>query len=147
MKRGILIITIVSAMTGVASAQMLRPPTVPSLPPTAKTEAVPPARQEGAQPSPTVVARQAPVPMQLKPRAPIAVKEAPPQEANRTETALPETLRGTSDANAKAAIEADGYKRVRVLSKSEDGTWRARAFRGATEVALRVDEQGNVTAE
>jgi hypothetical protein len=142
-------------MTGVASAQMLRPPTIPSLlsstkaeaVPPAKTEAAPPARQEGSQPSPRVVARQAPVPMQLKPRVPIAVKEAAPQEANRTETALPETIRGISDANAKAAIEADGYKRVRVLSKSEDGTWRARAFRGAVEVALRVDEQGNVMAE
>jgi len=147
MKRGVLIITIVSAMTGVASAQMLRPPTAPSALSSAKTEAALPTRQASVQSLPTVVARQAPVPMQPKPRVPIAVKEAAPQEANRTETALPETIRGISDANAKAAIEADGYKRVRVLSKAEDGTWHARAFRGAAEVALRVDEQGNVMAE
>jgi hypothetical protein len=85
--------------------------------------------------------------MQLRPRVPIAVKETPPQEANRAETASAETIQGLSDANAKAAIEADGYKRVRVLSKAEDGVWHARAYRGATEIGLRVDPQGNVMAE
>jgi hypothetical protein len=162
MKRVILIFAVVSAITGVASAQMLRPAAAPSLPPGAKAEAAP-TKPEVAKPeptkeaakldstpariTPTLVVRQAPVPMQRTPRPPIAVKEMPPQEANAAETPLPETIRGISDANARAAIEADGYKRVRVISKSEDGTWRARAFRGSTEVALLVDSQGNVMAE
>jgi hypothetical protein len=159
MKRAILIFAVVTAVTGVASAQILRPSAAPNVPPGAKAETPPPAKPEAvkrevakqdstpARITPTLVARQAPVPMHLAPRVPIAVKETPPQEANGTETALPETIRGISDANARAAIEADGYKRVRVISKSEDGTWRARAFRGSTEVALRVDPQGNVMAE
>ena len=159
MKRVILILATLTAVTGVASAQMLKPQTTPSTPSSAKAEAPLPTKQEVAKRevakqdstpariAPTLVARQAPVPMHLAPRVPIAVKETPPQEANGTETALPETIRGVSDANAKAAIEADGYKRVRVLSKADDGTWRARGFRGSTEVALRVDAQGNVMAE
>jgi hypothetical protein len=48
---------------------------------------------------------------------------------------------------AKAAIEADGYKRVSVLGKSADGTWRAKAYRGATDVRLTVDAAGRVSAD
>ena len=159
MKRVILIFAVVTAITGVASAQMLRPAVAPITPPGAKADAAPLTKYEAAKPeatkadnipariTPTLVARQAPVPMQRAPRAPIAVKETPQQQANGAEATLPETTRGLSDANARAAIEADGYKRARVISKNEDGTWRARAFRGSTEVALRVDAQGSVTAE
>ena len=48
---------------------------------------------------------------------------------------------------AKAAIEADGYKAVNVLGKGGNGTWRAKAYRGATEVQLVVDITGRVSAE
>jgi hypothetical protein len=48
---------------------------------------------------------------------------------------------------AKAAIEADGYKRVSVLGKGADGTWRAKAYRGATDVRLTVDAAGRVSAD
>jgi hypothetical protein len=48
---------------------------------------------------------------------------------------------------AKAAIEADGYKRVSVLGKSSNGTWRAKAYRGSTDVQLTVDSTGRVTAD
>ena len=48
MKRVILITAIVSAITGVASAQMLRPPTAPSVPATANAEAPPLAKREVA---------------------------------------------------------------------------------------------------
>jgi hypothetical protein len=48
---------------------------------------------------------------------------------------------------AKAAIEADGYKRVSVLGKNNDGTWRAKAYRGTTDVRLTVDGTGRVSAE
>jgi hypothetical protein len=54
---------------------------------------------------------------------------------------------GLTETDARAAIEADGYKKVRVVSKTTDGAWRARALRGATEVSLRVDAQGNVIGE
>ena len=48
---------------------------------------------------------------------------------------------------ATAFIETDGYKSVRVLSKSQDGIWRATALRGKTEVQITVDAQGNVSAD
>ena len=48
---------------------------------------------------------------------------------------------------AKAAIEADGYKRVSLLGKSANGTWRAKAYRGSTVVQLTVDSSGSVSAD
>ncbi|HXC57110.1 MAG TPA: hypothetical protein VNU97_17550 [Rhizomicrobium sp.] len=48
---------------------------------------------------------------------------------------------------AKAAIEADGYKRVSVLGKGSNGSWRAKAYRGQTEVELIVDGTGRVSAQ
>ena len=48
---------------------------------------------------------------------------------------------------AQAAIEANGYKRVSVLGKATDGTWRAKAYKGTSEVQLTVDSTGRVSAE
>jgi hypothetical protein len=48
---------------------------------------------------------------------------------------------------AKAAIEADGYKRASVLGKGINGSWRAKAYRGSTEVQLTVDGTGRVSME
>jgi hypothetical protein len=52
-----------------------------------------------------------------------------------------------NDSQAKRAIEFDGYKNVRDLVKGPDGSWRGRAMRGRTEIAVRVDASGNVSAE
>jgi hypothetical protein len=51
------------------------------------------------------------------------------------------------DSQARRAIEFDGYKNVRGLVKGPDGSWRGRAMRGRTEIAVRVDASGNVSAE
>jgi hypothetical protein len=53
---------------------------------------------------------------------------------------------GVSEAVAKAAIEADGYKGVRVLARGSDGVWKASALRGQTEVQLSVGLTGGVSA-
>jgi hypothetical protein len=50
-------------------------------------------------------------------------------------------------SRAKAAVELDGYKNVRGLEKGPDGIWRGRAMRGRTEIAIRVDDSGNVSAQ
>lgn len=50
-------------------------------------------------------------------------------------------------AAAKAAIEADGYKGVRVLAKGPSGTWRAKVYRGTTEIEVNVDGAGRVSAQ
>lgn len=50
-------------------------------------------------------------------------------------------------AQAKAAVELDGYKNVRGLEKGPDGIWHGRAMRGRTEIAIRVDASGSVSAD
>lgn len=50
-------------------------------------------------------------------------------------------------AQARKAIEFDGYKNVRGLTKGPDGMWRGRAMRGRTEITVRVDASGSVSAE
>jgi len=52
-----------------------------------------------------------------------------------------------ADGAAKAAVEADGYKRVTVLGPGPNGTWRVKAYRGDTEVVVTVDGTGTVTLE
>jgi hypothetical protein len=51
------------------------------------------------------------------------------------------------NADARRAIEFDGYKSVRDVVKDADGGWHARAMRGRTEIAVKVDASGNVSAE
>jgi hypothetical protein len=48
---------------------------------------------------------------------------------------------------AKALVEADGYKRVTILGRGPNGTWRAKGYRGTTEVGLSVDAAGSVTMD
>jgi hypothetical protein len=65
-------------------------------------------------------------------------------KAYDTEGPAQEALNRTA---AKVAIEADGYKGVTVVGKAADGTWRAKAYRGNTEVLLTVDGMGRVSTE
>ena len=49
---------------------------------------------------------------------------------------------------AKAAIELDGYKRVSIVGKASNGAaWRAKGYRGTTEVLLTVDGTGSVSSD
>ena len=50
-------------------------------------------------------------------------------------------------AAAKAAIEACGYSEVSALAPGVDGTWRARAYRGAMEVQLTLDGACRVSTD
>ena len=155
MKRALIILPLLAVMAGVASAQMLQPSTAapaqsaPAPAPAnvvkAKAELPAPPRAEAppARMAQSVVARQAPVPMLLTKRPPALAPAVADAEAVPAEPAT----RQFSEADARAAIEADGYKRPRIVNKGADGTWQARALRGTVEVSLRVDAQGNVTGE
>lgn len=147
MRRALIILPLLAVMAGVASAQMLQPPGAPSAPSAtanapvrAKAELPPPPPSRIAQ---TVVARQAPVPMVLTGRPPMLAPETTPAGSATADTAP----RQFSEIDARAAIEADGYRKPRIVNKGADGTWHARALRGAIEVSLRVDAQGNVAGE
>ena len=160
MKRAVMAFALVSTVASVASAQLLRSSYTPSAPADAVAQApqvakpmpTPPA----STPTSTLVARMAPVPMQPRSRpsafVPPAVVAASAQTpagetAPAGTTPVDAILGGLTEGDAKAAIEADGYRKARVVSRAADGTWHARALRGATEVSLRVDAQGNVIAD
>lgn len=85
-----------------------------------------------------------PVPLVRNVRT-LAVKEPAP------ELVMPDAEAKAQDnadeKAAKAAVEADGYKRVSVLGKSGNGTWRAMAYRGTTSVKLTVDGTGRVSLD
>ena len=86
-------------------------------------------------------ARRAPVPLVRNVRASPTASAAPAPDAE---------VQAQDDLDrkaAKAAVEADGYKRATVLGKASNGTWRAKAYRGTTEVRLTVDGTGRVSLE
>jgi hypothetical protein len=121
-----------------AQAAAAMPP-APAPVPTARTAApVPTAR--------TATITRPPVPLLLSPRPAITKAES---ETTLPETAASDTSQANpqSDSFAKAAIEQDGYKGVRGITKGPNGSWRATAMRGTTEVILRVDANGNVSAQ
>lgn len=116
----------------------------------AATGAVQPAQASSAQlPSakPALVeTRQAPVPLLVRERPPVAL---PAVETASATTPVAMTVGGDGEGNrfAKGAIEADGYKSVRNITPGPDGTWRARALRGKTEVTITVDREGRVSVD
>ncbi len=81
----------------------------------------------------------------------------PPADTKATDTPATTATTASADVNiatapqvdtaAKSAIEQDGYRNVRSLVKAPDGSWRGRAMRGSTEIAVRVDTDGSVAAD
>ena len=95
---------------------------------------------------PLVEVRGAPVPLQIRERPPVVLAPAVENVSATSPTGLV-PMDAESGTFAKSAIEADGYKSVRNIVPGPDGTWRARAFRGKTEVMLTVDSEGRVSAD
>jgi hypothetical protein len=107
--------------------------------PAALTPPAPPARISSAKP---------PVPLRTS-RHPTYWSEdpKPPPAATEGAVAAQTEKRATSDAAAKAMIEADGYKNVSSLVQGPDGSWHGLAMRGAVEVAISLDADGRVLAD
>lgn len=176
MKHGVIIAIAAIAMVGAASVNFLTtssygaasslsaPPKVPlrEVPQAASGAQLAAPRIESASlPVPAAVlrkasldVRQAPVPLQVKPRPPVNLPaaDAPaagaPGASAKTEavaSAPAATDNKFSETAVRAAIQADGYKGVQVLRKGVNGMWHAKAMRGTTEVLLAVDSSGNVT--
>ena len=92
-------------------------------------------------------ARRAPVPLVRNVR--VTPKPLLPSTSPETSTA-PAEQRAQDDLDkiaAKAAVELDGYKRVSIVGKASNGAWRAKGYRGGTEVPLTVDGTGRVSME
>jgi hypothetical protein len=118
-----------------------------------------PTASEAANPAPTPAPTLAPrtrfspakppVPLRTSRHATYWVEDPERPTTTTMEGAVtePTNKRVTSDATAKAMIEADGYKNVRSLVQAPDGAWRGLAMRGAAEIAISVDAKGRVLAE
>jgi hypothetical protein len=89
-------------------------------------------------------AHRPPIPLMRNVQAPLKTVVTPDVAMADAEVQAPDNL---DIGTAKAAIEADGYKRVSVIGKQGNGTWRAKAYRGQTEVQLTVDGAGRVSLE
>ena len=170
MKRGILVASLVMTAAGVASANLLTTAPQSAAPPLPRAQPAAPtsptvARTTQAEPAPSaslpvsakiaavpgvqkpsVEMRQAPVPLRIKPRPPVNVPTAKATDARPGETPA-EQPTADEKAAARAAIEADGYKGVKVLRKGANGVWHASALRGKTTVMLTVDASGSVSAD
>ena len=143
-----------AATTGVEKAVAAPAPAAPITAPVTR-KGTPAATVQKA----SVEARQAPVPFQLKPRPPVnlppvADKDKDKDKASEAKASGQagdkpgETSSDPAGENAaRAAIEADGYKGVKVLRKGVNGVWHASALRGKTTVMLTVDASGSVTAD
>jgi hypothetical protein len=144
-----------AATTGVVEKTVVAPaPAAPIAAPIAvpaATKGTPAATVQKA----SVEARQAPVPFQLKPRPPVNLppvadkdKATEAKASGQSGDKPGETSSDPAGENAaRAAIEADGYKGVKVLRKGVNGVWHASALRGKTTVMLTVDANGSVTAD
>jgi len=51
-----------------------------------------------------------------------------------------------TEATAKAALEAHGYKSISSLRMGADGKWSGSAMKGSQQVAVSVDAEGNVSS-
>jgi hypothetical protein len=89
-------------------------------------------------------ARRPPIPLMRNIQTPPKIVTTPDVAMADAEVQVPDN---SGIGTAKAAIEADGYKRVSVIGKQGNGTWRATAYRGQTEVQLTVDGAGRVSLE
>jgi hypothetical protein len=72
---------------------------------------------------------------------------APGQAAIATTDNVEQPSAAPDNSVARASIETDGYRNVRDLMRASDGVWHARAMRGKTEVAVKVDAGGSVSAD
>ena len=103
---------------------------------------------ETSSSKPALEANRPPVPLMMKPRPAVEQPISPP--STQVAVAAPdlkaagEPKANLGEKSAKAAVEADGYKGVRLLNKDANGNWQARAMRGSTEVSLTVDKRGGV---
>jgi hypothetical protein len=120
----------------------------PAAPSATKSAPAPTVQKASVEP------RQAPVPFQLKPRPPVNLPPVADKATEAKASGKPDETSSNPAAGdaagekaVRAAIEADGYKGVKVLRKGVNGVWHASALRGKTTVMLTVDASGSVTAD
>lgn len=164
MKRTLITLALVAA-AGSAGAQTVRPPAVggatvtppsvgsgsvttpPVAPPTVNTPAVP-SRSVGtggaAVTTPPVSGGSVTSPSVGSAGATTSGVNPPSVSVPHTANA-PALSNAAGSGNARAKIEADGYKNVQGLTRGSDGKWHGKALRGGTQVDVTVDASGRVS--
>lgn len=155
MKQGVVFVLASAALLAAVAAAHVIAPLPDAAPFQASAKAV--SASHAALPAPKPVAdmpvsklpgesRHAPVPLQMRERPP-AVLTQTVETAVAAMPANPAPSDVEGGTFAKSAIEADGYRSVKNIVAGPGGTWQARALRGTTEVVLRVDQDGRVSAD
>ena len=94
--------------------------------------------------SPALEAHQDPVPLVRN----VRISPTSPALTDTPRAGIEQQAQDDLDRKgAKAAIELDGYQRVSVIGKGSNGAWRAKGYRGTTEVLLIVDGTGRVSVD
>jgi hypothetical protein len=147
MKRVVLAITLLGVIAGTASAAIFVPP--PALE-TSRPRPVKPAevvKSAKLEPMPNLETARPPVPIAHLPKRKPIVQAAAPAESPTQPAQSPPDVNDPSATKAKAAIETDGYRGVRIVAQLPDGRWKARAMRGRTEIGVTVEPDGSVRAD
>lgn len=122
------------------------PATLPSAPLIAANSSVPPTAIVSR--GPTLNVYRDPVPFDLKARLPASLPASSDELPSRAEAETqPQAQEELDQSAARAAVEVDGYKRVSIVGRASNGAWRAKGYRGATEVLLTVDSSGRVSMD
>ena len=78
----------------------------------------------------------------------VSTPGVPSQSITAPNTAnAPALPNAQGSGNARAKIEADGYKNVQGLTRNPDGSWSGKALRGGAMVDVQVDARGNVVTK
>jgi hypothetical protein len=144
MKLVLLSSALVAIVAGTASASLfLEAPSRNPAPTAPAVVSSPPEPAAIPRPTPRALfeTRQDPVPSLRVTARPTVVRKAAGTEGSEARNAA-----SVGEAEARAAILADGYRSVRVLTRLGDGRWTARALRGSTEIAVTVDAEARVSA-
>ena len=143
MTNNFLNVIVLAALVGTFASAPAPEPLSPSMASRA-TPSAPTVASHAITGSSALEPHQPPIPLVRNVRASPTTATSPQVPVLEAEVPAPDDSDMTA---AKAAIEADGYKGVSVLGKASNGTWRAKAYRGTTEVQLTVDGTGTVSAE
>jgi hypothetical protein len=152
MKRVALAITLLGVIAGTASAAIFVPPPAPEANrprPPKVAQAVEVVKAAKLEPMPSLEHAKPPVPMANLPKRKPIPQAAAPADRQQQAAATPSApdLSDPSAAKAKASVELDGYKGVRLVAQLPDGRWKARAMRGRTEIGVTVEPDGSVRAD
>jgi len=155
MKLALMSLGILAVVAGTASASLFSPsarnasaaaiplptPVAPAVAPTA------PAPDLDRTPTPLFQVKGEPVPaIHLAKHMPYVPPPADQPPDTQQQATAPEAPKLGEDA-ARAAITTDGYRGIRSITRTADGTWAARVMRGSTEIGVTVSADGRVSAD